>query len=298
MTLRARLAGLTATVALLGLLAGLPATLLALGANPIPRALPTLEAVRHALTTPDDGTLALAAITVIAWAAWLVLAGAILVEIGSRLRGVRPPHLPGLHLPQIAARHLVTTAALLFIAAPTTAIPGTATPAHAATAATTAGTTAGTSAPAGAAALTYTVRPGDTLSQIAHHHLGDPNRWPEIAALNPAVAEHPDLIYAGTTLHLPAPPRVPARAHTYTVTAGDTLSAIARRELGDATKYPAIFEASKNTLQPGGTHLTDPDHIDVGQTLTIPGADPTLTPAPRATTPPPAAPAPTPATRR
>ena len=56
MTLRARLAGLTATVALLGLLAGLPATLLALGANPIPRALPTLEAVRHALTTPDDGT--------------------------------------------------------------------------------------------------------------------------------------------------------------------------------------------------------------------------------------------------
>ena len=99
MRIRARLVGLLATVLLLGILIGLPATLLALGANPIPQGLPTLEQIRSAFTTPDDGTLALSAIKVIAWAAWLVLTGSILLEIAARLRGLHAPKLPGLFLP-------------------------------------------------------------------------------------------------------------------------------------------------------------------------------------------------------
>ncbi len=49
----------------------------------------------------------------------------------------------------------------------------------------------------------------------------------------------------------------------YTVASGDTLSKIAKQFLGDAKRYPEIFNANKGTL-------TDPDKIKVGQTLTIP----------------------------
>ncbi|MBK8458802.1 MAG: hypothetical protein IPL43_00110 [Micropruina sp.] len=42
-------------------------------------------------------------------------------------------------------------------------------------------------------------------------------------------------------------------------------------QYGDATKYPRIFNANKGLDQPGGQALTDPDNIDVGWTLTIPG---------------------------
>ena len=117
-TFRRRLTGLLAAVLLVGIIVGLPATLLNLGGNPLPNQLPSLSDLSEALTSPDDGTLAVAAITLIAWAAWLILAGAIVVEATSRLRGITTPALPGLRLPQLAARNLVTAALLLFTAAP------------------------------------------------------------------------------------------------------------------------------------------------------------------------------------
>jgi DNA-binding SARP family transcriptional activator/LysM repeat protein len=49
---------------------------------------------------------------------------------------------------------------------------------------------------------TVTVQPGDTLSGIAHRELGAASRWPEIAALNPAIT-NPDLIFPGQRLTLP-----------------------------------------------------------------------------------------------
>ncbi|MBQ1050819.1 LysM peptidoglycan-binding domain-containing protein [Micromonospora sp. C51] len=65
---------------------------------------------------------------------------------------------------------------------------------------------------------TCVVRDGDTLSAIAEKWLGDPNRWPEIWALNRGTRfdavggrfTDPDLIYPGWVLDLPAdavPPR-------------------------------------------------------------------------------------------
>ena len=57
---------------------------------------------------------------------------------------------------------------------------------------------------------------------------------------------------------------------TYTVKAGDTLSAIAREYLGDAKAYIRIFEANKD-------QLTDPDKIKPGQVLRIPAAEQQLT---------------------
>ncbi len=299
MTLRARVVGLLATLLLLAVLVALPVTLLALGADPIPHSLPTLDQLRAALTTPDDGTLALTAIKVIAWAAWAFLAVSILLDVGARLRRVRPPRLPGLALPQLAAHQLVGAAALLFVVAPTGIPPGpggpdtahlnpvvaTAPRAPTATASQTPGSgpapTAGDAHHDRGSPGRYTVKEGDSLSSIAQEHLGDADRWPEILTLNPALQAHPDLIYAGTALTMPTPsPRTGTRAgHTYTVRAGDTLSAIAHRELGDPDAYPAIFQASRHIRQPGGVHLVDPDVIDVGQTLVIPGpARPTPTP--------------------
>ena len=55
-----------------------------------------------------------------------------------------------------------------------------------------------------------------------------------------------------------------AAGRTYTVKAGDTLSKIAKEELGDANAYPKIFEANRDQLD-------DPNKIKPGQVLKIPG---------------------------
>ena len=52
-------------------------------------------------------------------------------------------------------------------------------------------------------------------------------------------------------------------ANLYTVKKGDTLSAIAKAEYGNANKYPVIFEANKPMLK-------DPNKIYPGQVLRIP----------------------------
>jgi len=103
-TWRTRLTGLIAAVAILAIVVGLPATLIALGSGPTPDSMPSLDQIRTALTSPDDGTLALAAVKVIAWAAWLFLTGSIAVEILARVRRVKVPRLPGLHVPRCPRR--------------------------------------------------------------------------------------------------------------------------------------------------------------------------------------------------
>jgi nucleoid-associated protein YgaU len=50
---------------------------------------------------------------------------------------------------------------------------------------------------------------------------------------------------------------------TYTVKAGDTLSAIAKEHLGSAGAYRKIFELNKD-------QLSDPDKIKPGQVLRLP----------------------------
>jgi nucleoid-associated protein YgaU len=62
-----------------------------------------------------------------------------------------------------------------------------------------------------------------------------------------------------------------AEAVEVVVEPGDTLWGIAEEELGDGTKYPEVFEASRDTEQPGGDRLTDPDLIYPGWTVTVPG---------------------------
>ena len=300
-TLRTRLRGLLATGALLAIVAGLPLALLAIGASPIPASMPSLETIKSALSSQDDGTLALGFIKVVAWAAWAFLTLSILLELISRLRGIRVPRMPGLRLPQSAARGLVSTAMLLFIAAPMSvpvAPPAAAAPVptvasraltpddhpralqnqtsksptsgHSASAPDVARSTPKTETPP--ATARHTVQRGETLWSIASDHLGAGDKYPEIAALNTDVlGRRPGFLKPGWVLNLPVGDQQGQHGeHTVTVHRGDTLSEIAQEELGDPSRYPEIFEASQATTQPGGAHLADPDVIDVGWTLTIP----------------------------
>ena len=108
---------------------------------------------------------------------------------------------------------------------------------------------------------TYTVKAGDTLSQIAASH---GTSYQNLASLNHL--SNPNEIYVGQTLKLQAPtntstqtttstPAASTNQGTYTVKAGDTLSAIAAAH---GTSYEALAQANG---------ISNPNEIYVGQTL-------------------------------
>ncbi|MFE3998022.1 LysM peptidoglycan-binding domain-containing protein [Nocardioides sp. YIM B13467] len=287
-----RVRGLFACLTILALLIGAPIALLLLGA------IPTFDGFTwRDLLRQDDGTLALQAITIAAWITWAWCATTILLETVARLRGITTPRLPG--LPQGTASRLVSAAALLFIAIPAAApsmtparaaatppVPETPTPPSA-----TAPAKVAPSRPApkldAPPTINYTVKRGDSLWRIADSHLGAGTRFTEIIDLNPeALAGDADFLPVGLVLRLPSPSEPTTKGESYVVKPGDTMSEVAATELHDADRYPEIFEASHDTTQPDGTHLTDPDQIQPGWTLTIPRPHPHAN-EPRVPAPPP-----------
>ena len=113
--------GVLAAVVLVGLLVGVPAALLALGANPLTVRLPSLDRLGQLLTSPDDGTVWLAAARVVGWAGWAGLAVSALVEIAAAVVGSGVPVLRGLGAVQRPAGYLIalaTTTLLTPAAAP------------------------------------------------------------------------------------------------------------------------------------------------------------------------------------
>lgn len=295
--LKQRLVGLVATVAVLGFIAGTPLLLLAVDA------VPTLGDFGWArLTSPDDGTVMLAVVGLVAWLAWLVLSVSLAVEAVARVRGIRPPTLPGLTIPQLAAGRLIAAASLLFVALPVatqTASPPRAEaqelsaalvhepPPAAAPAASSPDddALAPGAEPHRRPTVRYTVKRGDSLWKIARERLGDGTRYTEIVDLNPDVLSgRPDFITPGVVLLLPdeatGSSQPPPAGEVYVVDAGDTLSEIAAETLGDGSRYPEIVEASEHTRQPDGDHLRDPDLIRPGWRLTIPSNQSAATPPP------------------
>ncbi|WP_162801924.1 LysM peptidoglycan-binding domain-containing protein [Ornithinimicrobium murale] len=298
--MKQRLMGVLAWLVLAGIVVGLPALLIALGGSPIPTNLPTVDGLRQALTTPDDGTLVLAAVKVLGWLVWAALAATILVELIAQVRGLPAPSVPALGVPQATARGLVTAALALFIATPTLAAPAFAGgPAQALPAVTapaavaqngdepqqTADQVAADQTPTEQQVVPYTVQTGDTLWSIADKHLGSGQDFNRIVELNRTVlTDGADWLAPGMRLHLPEGSTAAAgevdEQGQYVVAEGDTLSEIAAEHLGDANRWPDIFEASAGIEQPDGQHLTDPDLILPGWRLTIPGMPAATPPAP------------------
>jgi LysM repeat protein len=87
-------------------------------------------------------------------------------------------------------------------------------------------------------------------------------------AIKKVDAQYADLtadlsVDASLPVPVPAAAAAPAGPRIYEVVAGDSLSKIAKRFYGDASKYPKIFEANRDQLK-------DPNVIQPGQRLEIP----------------------------
>jgi nucleoid-associated protein YgaU len=109
---------------------------------------------------------------------------------------------------------------------------------------------------------TYTVKANDTLSTIAKKQLGNANRWPEIFVLNRAKIRHRDIILPGQVFTLPGDTPIQPRPRLYKVKAGDTLSEIAKKELGKANRWPEIAQLNRDII-------THPPDIKTGWELVI-----------------------------
>lgn len=135
-------------------------------------------------------------------------------------------------------------------------------------------TTQAASAPRGDV-LSYTVKSGQTLSDVAGELLGDRGRWRELYEANKDKLPNPDQVRAGLTLMFPSSglskpasaPRAtpstvttPAGGKSYTVAKGDTLYSIARRELGNGNRWREIKALNR----------LDSDTVVVGSTLALP----------------------------
>jgi len=99
-----------------------------------------------------------------------------------------------------------------------------------------------------AAALLFLTIP--VLAGAATAAWAEPSNPTTNAPLNPSA---PD---AGETARVNATPATARVGYVeHVVTRGDTLSGLASTYLGDAKRWPAIFDASTGIRQPGGRHL-------------------------------------------
>lgn len=106
----------------------------------------------------------------------------------------------------------------------------------------------------------YTVRSGDSLSQIAESYYGDAMKYKVVFAANQDIVADPNNIYPGQRLEIPD---VLGNTENYTVRLNDWLSKIAKRAYGEASQYRKIYAANGGLIQ-------DPNLIYPGQNLRIP----------------------------
>ncbi|MDQ7805595.1 LysM peptidoglycan-binding domain-containing protein [Amycolatopsis sp. A133] len=214
----------------------------------LPDRMPSASEVATWLTSEDTGQLFLLLLVGAGFVAWLQLVVAIALEVVARLRGATVPQLPGFAWAQR------TAAALLLVV-----LTGTAAEA--------------TELAGDEASPTHVVVPGDSLTKIAAGELGSAARYQEIYDLNRGVRQpdghslqNPGLLRPGWVLRLPHD----SDCEEVVVRPGQTLTQIAREQLGDAGRYREIFDLNRGRLEPAGHLLDDPDTIHPGDVLRIP----------------------------
>jgi hypothetical protein len=303
-------AGLGALLVLVAVVVGLPVVLLKVAGPPWPSELPDLAEIWARLSGPDNGSLFLGALTVVAWVGWATFVLSVLVEIPAQLRGRRTVRLPGLGLQQRLAAVLVAAIISLVVSPavssanptpvtggpPAEPIPavamvdpayagtghagaaqlGNAGPAHASAPASSATAVRSQGEAASVASarqltgqeLIHEVKLGESLLSIAEHY-GVP--WESIAEANygrpqadgRSLQPGEQRVYPGWTLAIPGVSSESAQP-TYEIVRGDWLGYVAERYLGDFNRYPEIAELNRDLI-------ADPDHIEPGWRVTLPG---------------------------
>ncbi|MET7344129.1 LysM peptidoglycan-binding domain-containing protein, partial [Streptomyces sp. NPDC005547] len=254
-----------------------------------------VEDLTHLFSRQDTGGAFLLLLAAAGWVGWAGFTFSVLLEIPAQLRGRTVRRLSGLGASQRAAATLIggilvllPTAGSAFASPAAAPVSVTQSYAHTGTTDTAHASDARTTQQA-ASADAYTVRdvrPAESLWSIAEQRLGDGNRWHEIATLNEGrvmtdgtVFHAQGFLQPGWKLRMPA--GTGASAHdsassgeTATVRPGDSLGAIADRELGDPARYTEIFDLNRGASLPGGGTFTNPDLIIPGQKLKLPDAGP------------------------
>jgi len=119
-------------------------------------------------------------------------------------------------------------------------------------------------APNGTAKLNaIVVKPGDSLWKIAAQKLGKGFRWHDLLAVNPGIVDA-NYIAVGSQIYLPAGVSPLRTAMSITVHKGDTLSKIARTQLGRASLWACIAHANPA--------VRDANVVFEGQSLLIPAS--------------------------
>ena len=237
--------GLASLALLVGLVVGVPAALLVLGGDPLPHRWDP-AASWAVLLQPDDGTVLARLLTLVGWAAWLVFAVSLLVELVNLLRARSSAVvLPGLGGVQQWAAGLMLAVVAIGGAAQLTSVP---------------------SAP-----TSVTARAAPDLERAT----AVPDAGSAVPSPTPSPAAEPDLAQtpARTAPELdqegpPAPASLPApggqRERVHVVTAGDDLWSLAEHYYGRGQDWRRIAAANPDRLTGG------PDRLRVGWRLVVP----------------------------
>ena len=267
---RQRLTGILALLGLGAVMIGIPWLLIAAATHVTLRFnLASADGIWAALTNPDDGTLALGLFIIVGAIAWAVLALAILIEIGSRLRHLPVPRLRGLAFPQLVAHALVAAAVAAVLTtnssstAPQAAAAPGSIPVETGGAASARPALAATHRPAENNKHVYVVKKGDTLWDIADEELGDPRDYPKIFKASRHTVQpdgrhlvDPDLIYPGWRLTLPGDkPDEPSRKKSIDRAGGETSKPTAPAPLAPS-QPPATPSRVPTPNAPGGAAET------------------------------------------